>query len=71
MNIVRLLINRSCEINMLDDEEGLSAFLMAIKEGDYEMIELLMDANCSTHQLTRDGQTPLNLYLECNTQDRI
>ena len=57
--------------NIDDDESDFTPLLVAIDNGNVEMVKVLIDAGYSVDQMSREGETPLSEAIECQDLDMI
>jgi len=63
-NVVRLLIDAGCDINVLDDEGGYTALSMAIIGNNHTSAVELIDAGADCLRASNTGRTPLYVAVE-------
>jgi ankyrin repeat protein len=57
--------------NVDDADDDFTALLLAINEGHFEMVKLLLKAGYCVHEMSREGETPLGEAIRCQDLDMI
>lgn len=66
--IVKLLIESGCDLNLTSEPKGMSALHFAASKGNVEIMKLLIEAGCDKMNLSEDGKMAADFLIENDSQ---